>query len=133
MSSFRYKSAMFISTYGYSYISDKNHYENMFFCKFQRPAESSHVNMIKDIKYRIRQCPVIADYDDLVFDIPEINVAAEYYNERTKYIEEALTLVDGITVSTEYLRNKLLKYNSNISVVPNYIPKFLWKEPLHLK
>jgi hypothetical protein len=85
--------------------------------------------MIKDIKHRIRQAPVIADYDDLVFDIPEINIAHQYYEERKKYIEEALTLVEGITVSTEFLRNKLLKYNKNISIVPNYLPKFLWKEP----
>ena len=129
MSSFRYKAATFISTYGYSYIADPKHYENLFFVKFQRPAESSHVQMIKDLKYRVRQSPVIADYDDLVFDIPNINIAANYYHERQNFIEEALELVDGITVSTEFLRNKLLKYNKNISVVPNYIPRFLWKEP----
>jgi len=129
MTSFRYKAASFISTYGYSYISDPKFYENMFFVKFQRPAEESHAKMIKDIKHRIRQAPVIADYDDFVFDIPEINIASSYYMERAKYIEEALSTVDGITVSTEFLRNRLLKYNSNISVVPNYIPKFLWKEP----
>jgi hypothetical protein len=125
MTSFRYKAASFISTYGYSYISDPKFYENMFFVKFQRPAEESHAKMIKDIKHRIRQAPVIADYDDFVFDIPEINIASSYYMERAKYIEEALSTVDGITVSTEFLRNRLLKYNSNISVVPNYIPKFL--------
>lgn len=129
MTSFRYKAANFLSTYNYSYVSDSHFYDNMFFVKFQRPAEEAHVKMIKDLKFRIRQAPVVIDYDDYVFDIPEINIASSYYTERVKYIEEALSIADGITVSTDFLRNKLLKYNSNISIVPNYLPKFLWKEP----
>lgn len=129
MSLFTHKAAKFLSTYNYSYVSDPQFYESLYFVKFQRPAEASHLKMIKDLKFRIKKAPVIVDYDDYVFDIPETNVAASYYKERVKYIEEILSLVDGITVSTEFLRSKLLKYNSNISVVPNLLPKFLWREP----
>lgn len=118
-----------MATYNYSYVPSVHFYENLYFVKFQRPADEAHVKMMSDLKNRIRQAPVIVDYDDYVFDIPNINIASNYYMEREKNIREALSLADGITVSTEFLRNKLLKYNSNISVVPNYLPKFLWKEP----
>lgn len=129
LTSYRYKGANFLATYNYSYVADPNFYDTIFFVKFQRPAEESHTKMIYDLKNRIKQAPVIVDYDDYVFDIPETNVASPYYKEREKNIIEALSIADGVTCSTQYLRNKLLAFNPNVSIVPNYLPKFLWKEP----
>jgi hypothetical protein len=37
-----------------------------------------------------------------------------------------LSLVDGITVSTGYLKGVYSKYNKNISVVKNRLCKYLW-------
>ena len=130
LSTFSYKAASFISTYNYAYVPYSKFYDNLYFIKFQRPAEESHLKMIRDLKYRIRKIPIIVDYDDYVFDIPAINVASTYYKDKENFIKESLEIADGVTVSTEYLKNKLLKFNKNISVVPNYQPKFLWGEPI---
>ena len=37
-----------------------------------------------------------------------------------------MSIVNGITVSTNKLKEIYSKYNNNIQVIPNHLPKFLW-------
>jgi hypothetical protein len=68
---------------------------------------------------------LIYESDDNLFDIPETNFAHDYYIKNRPNIEEMLRIVDGITVSTGYLKKVYMEYNKNISVVKNRLCKYL--------
>lgn len=61
------------------------------------------------------------DYDDDIFNVklqhPSHNVFSNEQLQNT--IKEIIKLGDVVTVSTHYLREQLLPYNSNIIVIPN--------------
>jgi hypothetical protein len=42
-----------------------------------------------------------------------------------------LKIVDGVSVSTLPLKSKISKYNKNIVINPNHLPKFLWGKQLN--
>jgi hypothetical protein len=67
---------------------------------------------------------VWADYDDCYVDIPEENqsfniLTAGHVNQLTK---DCLMACDVVTVTTNYLKNVFLPFNSNIKVIPNGFP-----------
>lgn len=71
---------------------------------------------------------LIYESDDHLFNIPKSNFAHEYYANNKPHIEQMLRMVDGITVSTAFLKGVYKKYNKNISVVKNRLCKYLWGE-----
>lgn len=111
------------------FVGDINYYKNFSFCVFQRPATSNHYQIIKSFKENITKqtkTPVIFEIDDMLFNIPNWNYASEYYLQNEPFVKEMLKIVDGVVVSTEYLKREYSTYNKNISVNPNRLPQFLW-------
>lgn len=124
-----YKEMSFESFYSFTFIQDPNFYSSKSFVRFQRSATKEHLDLIRYFKNVLKprtSTPVLYEIDDNLFDIPDTNFAKEYYVKNRRYIEEILKTVDGITVSTPYLKEILTKYNSNISIVPNYLLKSVW-------
>jgi len=119
-----------IHTFYLSYfIGDPNYYKNFTFIQFQRSATKEHLDMFRHFKNTIQpmaRVPIIYEIDDMLFDIPEWNYASEYYKQREPFIEEMLKLSDGITVSTHKLKEVYTRFNKNIAVIENHLPKFIW-------
>lgn len=129
----KYKDMTFNPTWNNQFVRDPSFYKNLNWVKFQRPGTEGHLKMIQYFIQNIGRetgTHIFIELDDYLLDIPDTNMASSYYREKRDIIIEMLSIVDGITVSTEFLRNKLLKYNKNISVIKNYLNKFHWGEPL---
>jgi hypothetical protein len=73
---------------------------------------------------------LIYEIDDLLIDIPEWNYANDYYKTNRPYIEEMMRMVDGITVSTDKLKEIYSVYNPKIMVIPNHLPRFTWGDDI---
>jgi hypothetical protein len=100
----------------------------MSFVKFQRSATEDQLSIIMHFKKNIQKqtnTGLLYESDDNLFNIPDSNFARDYYIKNHKNIEKMLRIVDGITVSTGYLKKVYMKYNKNISVVKNRLCKFL--------
>jgi hypothetical protein len=86
-----------------------------------RPDTDSYATIIEGCQeYNI---PVVVDYDDDFFNVPEYNPyvierkkAKIPYKENTK---KCLELANHVIVSTENIKREYLKYNKNITVVCN--------------
>jgi len=129
--SWKYKEMMCDHIHLMNFIGYPGYYVPFIWTKFQRVCTEQHLELIKDFKSSFRaqsKTPMLYEIDDLLTEVPPTNQAHTYYEENKKYIKEILPLMDGIVVSTPYLRRKLMKYNNNISVVPNRLAKFLWGE-----
>jgi hypothetical protein len=127
----------FVGFYSAYFVDDMRFYKNYTFVQFQRAATETHLKLLKHFKSNIgrySKTPLIYEVDDLLIGIPEWNYACGYYKAYEKYVSEMLTIVDGITVSTDKLKEVLSQYNKNIEVIPNHLPKFMWGEinPVHL-
>ena len=96
------------------------------FTVFQRSATKEQLQIIKHFKHHNPNKPLIYEIDDNLFDIPEWNFASPYYKDNKDIIKEIMSLCTGMTVSTEHLKTIYTKYNKNIQVIPNHLPKFLW-------
>lgn len=129
LGSWRYKLMQLEPTVLSNFVPDPNFYKSQAFVKFQRSATAEQLNIFKYFASQIRKqtsTPIIYDIDDLLFDIPKSNFASEYYQQNKEYVEQMLEMVDGMTVSTNFLKKKYSKYNKNISVVRNRLAKCLW-------
>ena len=139
LNNYKHNNVSFTTSFNQFFISDPSHYKNTAWVQFQRPATEQHLKIIKFFKKYIQSSvnnkytPVIYEIDDLLTDIPVWNIAHEYYKKNFKYIEEMLSIVDGISVSTEPLKEIYKKYNKNVVVVPNRLPKFIWDKPNEIK
>lgn len=96
--------------------------------KAQRLSSDSELKTLKKIK-QISKLKVIYEADDVMFheDIPNYNVHKEFYKNVRKNILSMMTnFSDEILTSSkalcEYYISKTNK--KNISVIPNYVPKF---------
>lgn len=117
---------MFESFYSTKYNTDPAYYNDVSFTIFQRSVTKNQLNVIKHFKKYNKHKPIIYEIDDNLFNIPEWNHASAYYSDLKPYAEEIISLCDGVVTSTQTLRKSLLKYNNNIKVIPNHLPKFLW-------
>ena len=129
INSWKYKNISFNFITSHMFINSIDFYRKMSFVKFQRAATKGQLEMIKYFKTNIQPqtvTPIIYESDDKLFNIPESNHARPYYIKNKPYIEEMLSLVDGITVSTGYLKKSYSKYNKNISVVKNRLCRYMW-------
>ena len=66
---------------------------------------------------------VILDVDDLLLELPKNHPErkSHYYAKALLPIFQALMEVDLVTVSTPRLRDHILPYNENVTVLPNYL------------
>lgn len=129
MTSWRYKKMRFNFDTLPIFVQDPSFYKSYSFVKFQRSATKNQLLLMKHFIKNIKnqsQTGIVYESDDNLFNIPESNFAHQYYKQNKPYIEEMLSIVDGITVSTGYLKKCYNKYNKNISVVPNKLCKSLW-------
>jgi len=112
-----------------NYIGEVGFYKNFSFLQFQRSATEQHLRIHRDFRMRIQpkcKIPLIYEIDDLLTDIPEWNFAHKYYAENIQHIEAMMRESNAIIVSTEPLKKAYQKYNRNIIVCENHLPKFIW-------
>jgi hypothetical protein len=92
-------------------------------CVFQRPASSFDVNCIEAAKRYNK--PVIVDFDDNGFAVNSENPAYEFYSmdDKREAMRAILKLADVVTVSTQALKDALLKEapTANIEVIVNAV------------
>ncbi len=104
---------------------------------FHRPSFSLQLALLL-WWLRLRKVRVIAEFDDLVFDAAYcefspgvLNNVLSLQKTRKKYLahQKVLELFDRFTVSTEPLREHLLKLNpiKKVTVLPN-TPHYFWQE-----
>jgi hypothetical protein len=120
-----------VGFYSAYFIRQTDYYKNFSFVIFQRAATKSHLALISNFINQVTKTyktPIIYEIDDLLINIPDWNYASDYYRDNEKNIEEMMTKVNGITVSTEKLKEVYSKYNTNIEIIPNHLPKFVWGE-----
>lgn len=113
------------------FIRDMNFYKNLTFVQFQRAYSDQHFNLINHFNTnvsRTTKTPLLYEIDDMLIKIPEWNFAANFYNKHEDNIKRILGIVRGVTCSTEKLKDIYSEYNSNIAVIPNHLPKFIWGE-----
>lgn len=122
--------SMYIEKYGFEYIkSNVMHSEIMGWpafsdrggiCVLQRQYnEPNYKNAVAMKKSGIK---LIFEVDDYLHDVDRYSPAYETYKKGApvhQVLYKFYELCDAITVSTEPLRQKLLKYNPNVYVVPN--------------
>ena len=97
-------------------------------CVFQRDYQQIDVSVYwKWLKEK--GIKIVYDLDDDIFDVPKSNPTYSYFRRKDirEQYEYYLRNADVVTVSTEYLKNRLQEYNPNIIVVPNIIDLSRWK------
>ena len=101
-------------------------YAQTTFAIFQRSATSDQLKMIRHFKSIRKNTSIIYEIDDNLFDIPKWNFARDFYVKHKDTAEQILRTVDGITTSTEFLKQEYSKFNKNVVVTPNHLCRFLW-------
>ena len=113
-------------------VLDPRWYVNVKAIRVQRQATSHQLQFIKFLKEVSKQVGfrLIYEIDDLVFceDIPDYNKFKTAFvdPEIRKNAQEIMSLCDEITVTNDFMKNyyKDKTGHPNISVIPNYPPKF---------
>lgn len=121
-----------------SFIRDPLFYKNYTFVQFQRSATKQHFDIFQYFRQEVQRkeqvrVPIVYEIDDLLINIPEWNFAADYYAKNFQYVEDMLKASNAIICSTPKLKEIYGKYNKNIKVVLNHLPKFIWGHiyPVH--
>lgn len=73
--------------------------------------------------------PIWVDYDDYLLDLPEYNPHRKHFcnfQEQQQMIK-MLEMATCITVSTHKLREKFLKHNENVFIIPNALDDYTFK------
>jgi len=96
---------------------------------FQRDF-SSHFDWYKTVVNHARESgkPIILDLDDDLFALPPDHPdrISTYYASGLPALLHAILNVDGITVTTEPLKEAVQNLNPNVWVLPNYFDDQLW-------
>lgn len=73
--------------------------------------------------------PIWMDFDDYLLDVPTWNPTYKFFSSDTdkRYLEEMLNMATCITVTTEALKSKFLKFNPNVFIIPNAFNDYLFK------
>ena len=114
--------------HGMNFILDPNYYHNKEFTIFQRSATENHLKVVHLFKDKIQPkfgTKLFYELDDDLLDIPDWNFASQYYKKYRDTAKAIIEACDGVVVSTPVLKKKLLKFNDNVSVNINRLPKFL--------
>jgi hypothetical protein len=113
-------------------ILDIRFYGTIKAIRMQRQATDSQVAFVKALKNNKNQSDyrLIYEIDDIALrdDIPDYNRCKEAFTDEKilKNIMEVMGTVDEITVTCQYMKDYYMDKtgNKNITVVPNYPPKF---------
>ncbi len=94
----------------------------------------SHILAARDMASQfISPTKVVVDLDDDPFNIHPHNYAYQYHypgspkNEALKFLIKS---ADHVVVSTKPLKDAILPYNKNITVIPNCIDPDIWNVPI---
>lgn len=113
-------------------IGDKNFYKGLKTIRIQRQATESQLNYIKWLKQIQGESgfKIIYEIDDLIFkeDIPHYNKFRFAFEDPSirQTSMEIMQLCDEITVTNQFMKEYYIEKtgNKNITVIPNFIPKF---------
>jgi glycosyltransferase involved in cell wall biosynthesis/SAM-dependent methyltransferase len=72
--------------------------------------------------------PIIYEVDDLLMEMPTNNPNRDFAMQCCPFVLDVMQKAAAITVSTEALKAELLRWNSNIYVLPNLIDERLWSQ-----
>ncbi len=75
--------------------------------------------------------PIIYDLDDLLLELPGVHPDFTHYTPARSEILQAILEADQITCPTQPLANYLRRFNTNVTVLPNYLDDTLWRKALH--
>jgi len=111
---------------------DPNYYRGTECIRIQRQATASQLKFVKFLKELSHKVGfrLIYEIDDLVFseDIPEYNKFKPAFTDPSirKTAQEIMELCDEITVTCDFMKEYYLgkTANKNVTVIPNYPPKF---------
>lgn len=126
---FREDGVSFQTSYLMNYVDSVNWYKAWNFVQFQRSATEDHYKLILHLKNDIKpkhNFPIVYEIDDMLFNIPVWNYAAEYYNKSADVIKKIIGECDYMVTSTAKLKEVYSPYCKKISVIPNHLPKFIW-------
>lgn len=87
----------------------------------QRPYTKDDVGIMEmALRFKV---PVWVDYDDFLFDLPTDNPSYSLYmnEDRQKNMAYIINKANHVTVSTQALKDRLIKFNSKVTVIPNAI------------
>jgi len=122
-------------------ILDPRFYQTVEAVKFQRQAtdfQKKFIGMIKEISKQ-KKLKLIYEVDDVVFaeDIPLYNKNRDAFtsNEIQNSIKEILSMVDEISVTSEYFRDYIISKTGikNVVSLPNYLMKWWFDRYYNLK
>lgn len=113
-------------------IFDQNFYRNLKAVRIQRQATDSQLQFVKHLKNLSKQFGfrLIYEIDDLVFheDIPEYNKFKPAFTDPKirQNCHEIMNICDEVSVTCNFMRDyyKEKTGHSNITVIPNYPPKW---------
>ena len=113
-------------------IGDKNFYKGLSTIRIQRQATEQQLNYIKWLKTIQKELgfKIIYEIDDLIFkeDIPDYNKFKFAFEDPKirKWSMEIMQICDEITVTNDYMKKYYIEKtgNKNVTVIPNFIPKF---------
>jgi glycosyltransferase involved in cell wall biosynthesis len=83
----------------------------------QREADPSTLGLIDRLQ-KLRK-KIVFDIDDLLTDVPSFLSVYHHCLKIRPYLEQTLRMVDGITVPTRRLKEKMEVYNPHVYLVPN--------------
>ena len=113
-------------------IGDKNFYQGIKTVRIQRQATDTQSKYIKWLKNVGRECgfKIIYEIDDIIFkeDIPHYN-KFRFAFEDPKIRQtsmEIMQICDEITVTNKFMQDYYIEKtgNKNVTIIPNFIPKF---------
>ena len=113
-------------------VLDPRYYINTKVVRIQRQATSSQLQFVKFLKEVSKQVGfrIIYEIDDLVFheDIPDYNkFKSAFVDPQIRQNAcEIMSMCDEITVTCDFMKNyyKEKTGNQNVTVIPNFPPKF---------
>jgi glycosyltransferase involved in cell wall biosynthesis len=76
-----------------------------------------------------KQKPILVEIDDDVFDVNPENLGFDAYNPNSNmeyFAEIQMRNANGLIVSTDYLKQRLARFNPCIEVIPNGIDFEIW-------
>lgn len=111
---------------------DPNYFRNITAVRIQRQATSHQLRFIQYLKELSKEHKfrIIYEIDDLVFseDIPEYNKYKPAFTdpEIRRAAQAIMELCDEITVTNNFMKEYYMSKtgNKNVTVIPNYPPKF---------
>jgi glycosyltransferase involved in cell wall biosynthesis len=78
----------------------------------------------------LRNCPVVYEVDDNIFDVSASSHAYQYFHPGSPFLTVATTFMeaaDAVTVSTQGLREAYTRYNPNIWMLKNCQDPEMWR------